>query len=161
MTLPKEDAMQDAIFRHILIPTDGSNLSEKAVHAGMTLAKTLNASVTAVHVFPSYLINLFVLSDTGPVDTRVQQEVWEAARRNGNKYLDHIETVAKSAGVKFDRVIAEGGNVWEGIVKTAQEKGCDLIVMAAHGRGGVAALLLGSETNKVLTHSKIPVLVYR
>ncbi len=147
------------MFKHILIPTDGSALSEKVVQDGMALAKAMNARITGVHIFPSHLISPY--GEFGPADDVVEKKMRDNALALGNQYLDRIEAAAKSAGVGFERVLSENDNAWRGIIDAAQNKKCDLILMAAHGRRGLSALLLGSETNKVLTHSKIPVLVYR
>jgi len=147
------------MFKNILIPTDGSELSEKVMKNGMTLAKALNAKVTSVNVVPATYIVYY--GEVGPVPVRSEAELRAADRERGNKYLDRITAAAKSAGVAFDRVLIENDNPWAGIIAAARKHSCDLIMMAAHGRRGLSALLLGSETNKVLTHSKIPVLVYR
>jgi len=147
------------MFKHILIPTDGSELSEKVVQDGMALAKAINAKITGVHIFPSHHISPY--GEFGPPDDVVEKQMRESAITQGNQYLDRIEAAAKSAGVGFERVLSENDDAWRGIIDAAQKKKCDLILMAAHGRRGLSALVLGSETNKVLTHSKIPVLVYR
>jgi nucleotide-binding universal stress UspA family protein len=147
------------MFKHILIPTDGSEFSEKVVKDGMALAKAINAKITAVHAYPSF-INISY-GEFGSIDGEVQEQLLESAKTEGNKYLDRLQAAAKSADVIFDRVLLENDDAWKGILDAAQKKGCDLILMAAHGRRGLSALVLGSETNKVLTHSKIPVLVYR
>jgi nucleotide-binding universal stress UspA family protein len=84
-----------------------------------------------------------------------------AAKRAGKKALDEIEAMADAAGIEFGSTIVAASTPWEGILKTAKAKRCDLVVMASHGRRGLSGLLLGSETTKVLTHSKIPVLVCR
>lgn len=147
------------MFKNILIPTDGSALSEKVVYDGAALAKRFGARITGVHVAPAtYVIHY---GEIGPYDVRSEKELRELARTAGGKYLDRVEAAAKSATVKFERVLVESDDPWRGIIKAAQRKKCDLIMMAAHGRRGLSALVLGSETNKVLVHSKIPVLVYR
>ena len=147
------------MFTNILIPTDGSELSENVVKNGIALAKMCNAKIIGVHVVPAtYLI---YYGEIGPVDTGTETGLREAARTRGRTYLDRLEATAKSAGVRFDRVLSESNDPWRGIIDVAQNQGRDLIMMAAHGRRGLAALVLGSETNKILTHSKIPVLVYR
>lgn len=147
------------MFKNILIPTDGSELSVKVVRDGAALAKLFGARITGVHVVPAtYIIHY---GEMGPIDVRSEQELRELARVEGSKYLDRVEAAAKAAGVAFERVLAESDDAWRGILEAAKQKKCDLIVMAAHGRRGIAALVLGSETNKVLTHSTIPVLVYR
>lgn len=148
------------MFKNILIPTDGSELSEKVARDGVSLAKLLNARITGVHV-----VRLLYVAATGVdyglFDPNLQLRIQEAAREDGKRYLDQMEAVAGAAGVPFERVLVENEQPWKGILDTAREHRCDLVMMAAHGRRGVVALLLGSETNKVLTHSKVPVLVYR
>ncbi len=146
------------MFKNILIPTDGSEFSEKVVADGMALAKTLHAKVTGVHVFSSYLISPY--GEFGPSDEEVYKQMRALGQREGNKYLDRLQTAAKAAGVEFERVVLEKDRPWEGIIEAARKKHCDVIMMAAHGRRGLSALVVGSETNKVLTHAKIPVLVY-
>jgi nucleotide-binding universal stress UspA family protein len=147
------------MFKHILIPTDGSESSDQAAKQAVNLAKLFGAKVTAIHVFaPSFGI---YYGEAVWVDDKMQVQLRETAETEGNKYLDRIAAAAKAANVPFERVLLEGDSPWKGIVETAQNRGCDMIMMAAHGRRGLAALVLGSETNRVLTHSKIPVLVYR
>ena len=148
------------MFNNILIATDGSELSAKAVDNGVVLARTFRARITGVHVVQF----LYVAPGGGGHTTlsdSLQAQIREGALSDGNRYLDDIQKAATAAGVPFERVLVENEPPWRAIVETAQEKGCDLIVMAAHGRRGIAALVVGSETHKVLTHAKIPVLVYR
>lgn len=147
------------MFNHVLIPTDGSELSLKAVKAGVTLAKTLNARVTGLHVYPPRFTIYY--GELAWVDDRLETAAREAAQKEGNKFLGDIESAAAAVRVPCERVLLESENPWKGIIDTAERGRCDLIVMAAHGRRGLSALVLGSETNKVLTHSRIPVLVYR
>jgi len=147
------------MFKHILIPTDGSALSLQAARAGMTLAKALNARVAAMHVVALQTTAYF--GELAWIDDRLDMTIREAAEQQGAKYLDQIEAAAQEAHVPCSRALVAADQPWQAIIETAATKQCDLIVMAAHGRRGVSALLLGSETNKVLTHSKIPVLVCR
>jgi nucleotide-binding universal stress UspA family protein len=147
------------MFKHILIPTDGSETSDRTAKQAVNLAKQFGAKVTAIHVYaPNFGI---YYGEAVWVDDKMQVQLRETAETEGHKYLDRVEQSAKSAGVPFERVLLESDSAWKGIVETAQNRGCDLIMMAAHGRRGLTALLLGSETNRVLTHTKIPVLVYR
>ncbi|HUK07431.1 MAG TPA: universal stress protein [Stellaceae bacterium] len=145
------------MYKHILIPTDGSELSAKAAQHGIAFAKSIGAKITVLtttepfHVFSA---DPKMLTDTAPV---YHKHVEEFAA----KTLDAVAKSAKAAGVPCDTVHLEEGLPYEGIIKVASAKNCDLIVMASHGRRGVSAIVLGSETLKVLTHSKIPVLVYR
>ncbi len=145
------------MYKHILIPTDGSELSDKAVVQGIALAKTLGAKITALTVTEPF--RLFSMDPMIVTDTSVEHE------RHARQYADRIgvavSNAAKAANVGCEIVHMEHEHPFEAIIKTAGSSGCDLILMASHGRRGAAALLLGSETLKVLTHSKIPVLVYR
>jgi nucleotide-binding universal stress UspA family protein len=147
------------MYKHILIPTDGSPLSEAAARNGVQLAKQLNAKVTAFYAAPVYEHRPPVegSSYTGP--TRHQDE--EEARKNAEQALAGVSKLAKDQGVPADGHWAFTNHPYEGIIETAKTHGCDLIFMASHGRSGVKALVLGSETNKVLTHCHIPVLVCR
>ena len=145
------------MFQHILLPTDGSELAVKAIHRGVTFAREQGARVTAVIVSrPFHVMTLEpgMLTDTPAayakhVDDRTKT------------YLEVAEVAAKAAGVPCDAVNLEHEHPYQGIIETAENKGCDLIIMASHGRSGMSAVVLGSQTVKVLTHSKIPVLVYR
>ena len=147
------------MFKHVLIPTDGSELSAKVAQQAAALAKMFGARITAVHMFPANLGVYY--SEAVWVDEKMQTQMREAAQQQGDKYLAQVCAAAKAAQVACESVLLEGDSPWKGIVDTAEQKGCDLIMMAAHGRRGLAALVLGSETQRVLTHSKIPVLVYR
>jgi nucleotide-binding universal stress UspA family protein len=145
------------MYKHILIPTDGSDLSWMAVRQGIALAKSLNARVTALTVSPTFrtvTVDPVMVADT-PEQYRKDCEAAAA------RYLDAANESAKVMGVTCEGLHVVSDYPYQAIIETAQSKGCDLIFMASHGRRGVAALLLGSETTKVLTHSKIPVLVYR
>ena len=145
------------MFRHILIPTDGSELAEKAIHYGVALAKEQGARITALTVTkPFHVMTLEpgMLTDTRAAYT---QNVAEHTR----KYLDVVSNAAKAAGVTCDAVSLEHEHPYQGIIECARNRECDLIVMASHGRSGVSAIVLGSQTVKVLTHTKVPVLVYR
>lgn len=147
------------MFKNILIPTDGSEMSENVARKGAALAKLHGARIVGVHVFPVSLGVYY--GEAVWVDETMRTQMQEAAAAEGRKYLDRLEEIARAEQVPFERVLIEGDSPWQGIVETAARKGCDLIVMAAHGRRGIAAVVLGSETNRVLTHTKIPVLVYR
>lgn len=148
------------MFKHILLPTDGSKLSDRAVQRGIELAKQLGARVTALHVIPEFRMmadESFVLPTTADLKRRYDKE----AKARADKMLAKIAERAKEAGVKSDGVSVIGDLPHEQIIDVAKKKKCDLIMMASHGRRGISGLLLGSETAKVLTHSKIPVLVVR
>jgi nucleotide-binding universal stress UspA family protein len=145
------------MFKHILLPTDGSELAEKAIRYGVTFAKEQGAKITAVIVSRPY--HLMTLEPGMLTDTSATYAKHVAERTQ--KYLDVVAVAAKLAGVPCDAASLEHEHPYQGIIDTAQNKGCDLIIMASHGRSGMSAIVLGSQTIKVLTHSKIPVLVYR
>jgi nucleotide-binding universal stress UspA family protein len=145
------------MYQHVLIPTDGSDLSSKAEAAGLTLARALDARVTALTVTPP-----FQFIGTEPmllVATEPEYEKAQAAR--AEKTLERVKMTAAAIGVPVETLRTVDTHPFEAIIATAKERGCDLIFMASHGRGGLTGLILGSETSKVLTHSRIPVLVYR
>ena len=145
------------MYKHILIPTDGSKLSEQAIKQGVMLAKSLNAKVTAVTVSPpfhTFAVEPMILTDT-------PQQYEADCKVMAEKYLTAARDAAKAAGVSYDQTYIVHDHPYEAIIDAATKNGCDLIFMASHGRKGVSALVLGSETTKVLTHSKIPTLVCR
>jgi nucleotide-binding universal stress UspA family protein len=145
------------MFKHILVPTDGSKLSEKAAKHAVKLAKQLGASLTAFHVIPKFhpsVVQMEMLQMTS-------EEYARARLEHASQYLRFVERAAKAAGVACDTQHVVSDYPYKEIVKTAQKGGCDLILMASHGRRGLEGFLLGSETQKVLTHSHVPVLVYR
>ena len=148
------------MYKHILVPTDGSKLSNHAVRAACNLAQTCGARITGIYVIPPYVPPIYAegmmyIADLGP---KRHKEVMQQAAK---KALAVLSAEARRAGVACAGVAPVADQPWEGILKAARGKRCDLIVMASHGRRGIAGLLLGSETTKVLTHSKIPVLVCR
>jgi nucleotide-binding universal stress UspA family protein len=145
------------MFKHILLPTDGSPLSEKAIQEGLRLAKSLDARVTGLCIM-SELHPFFYETE---IPAEALEQVAKRCREAGAVYLAVIEKSAGEAGVACELVYEVNDYVYETIIRVAEQKRCDLIMMASHGRRGVKAFLLGSETQKVLTHSKIPVLVYR
>jgi nucleotide-binding universal stress UspA family protein len=145
------------MFKRILIPTDGSELSGLAVEKGLDLAKEVGAEVTAVHVGTPLHLIVF-----DPEDLSESTEQYEIRmRRKGEEILHAIQRTAEKKGVACKISFSTSDHPYEDIIKAAEANGCDLILMASHGRKGVKGLLLGSETQKVLTHSAIPVLVYR
>jgi nucleotide-binding universal stress UspA family protein len=144
------------LFKHILIPTDGSELSLKAVQHGLALAKVIGAQVTAVTVQPP-LTDFVVEGVTITVGPAEREELAEQF----NHRLDAARAEAKAQGIHLGTIQVEDREPWRAIISVAKDKGVDLIVMASHGRRGVSALVLGSETQKLLTHSSVPVLVYR
>lgn len=143
------------MYKNILIATDGSELAGKDVQHGVALAKAIGAKVTAVTVTKSFRIPLemSVVEDTSA-------EYQKRVQASTAKILGAVADKAKAAGVVCETIQTEHDHPYQAIIDTARSKGCDLIVMASHGRHGIAALVLGSETVKVLTHSNIPVLVH-
>lgn len=145
------------MFKHILIPTDGSELSTKAVERGIDLARATGAKITVLTVIEPFRV---LATDSRRIAaTRKSYE--QHARQQADDALRQAERQAKQQGVPCTVVCTEGDQPYQAIIDVATRKRCDLIAMASHGRKGVAALVLGSETSKVLTHSRIPVLVYR
>jgi len=148
-------------YKHILVPTDGTTLSLKAAREAGALAKGLGAKVTAVYVTapwtPPMMDESAVLADFSYSEQAYAQS---QAKRAGSA-LAKVERTLAADKVKCEKLQVNGPQAWEGIIKAARTKKCDLIVMASHGRKGLGALILGSETTKVLTHSKTPVLVCR
>jgi nucleotide-binding universal stress UspA family protein len=158
------------MYKNILLPTDGSPLSKKAIESGIVFAKSIGAKVVGLYVSPK-------LSFHDILEIHEDDELWgvkeaerakealahseELGRSMAEKYLSSIEKKAKEAGLACEKVYLSGESPADGIVRVAEEKGCDLIFMASHGRTGLSGALLGSITRKVLGHSKIPVLVYR
>lgn len=145
------------MYRNVLIATDGSELAQKAVEHGVAMAKALNAKVTAVTVSEPF--NPLAVGPRMVTDTREQyeQQVADCA----GKYLAAAKQAASAANVGCETVHVEYPHPYQGIIAAATKNDCDLIVMASHGRHGISAVVLGSETLKVLTHSAIPVLVIR
>jgi nucleotide-binding universal stress UspA family protein len=145
------------LFKNILIATDGSDLVVKAVEQGILLAKEVSAKTTAVTVSEPF--NVFALAPSELGYTPIEYK--KHAEAHADRLLGTVSAAAKSAGVACDTLHVEHEQIYQAIIDAAEARRCDLIVMASHGRRGVSAVVLGSETVKVLTHSKIPVLVYR
>lgn len=148
------------MYKHILVPTDGTRLSVKAIKAAAQLAKAVGARLTGVYVIPPYVPPMYgeavvYVPEVSPKRYR------ELSEKQAKKALAVVEIQAQTAKVPCKTVTLTADQAWQGIVRTARSKRCDLIVMASHGRRGLSGLLLGSETTKVLTHSKTPVLVCR
>ena len=146
------------MYRHILIPTDGSELAEHGVTNGLSLAKSVGAKVTAIIVEEPF--DWLCVSETK--GQRAFDELakhTEQIKKHAASVLNRVANAAKQAGVPCDTIQLEDARPYQAIIATAGDKGCDLIVMASHGRSGLSAVVLGSVTNKVLTHTKTPVLV--
>ena len=147
------------MYKHILVPTDGSKLSAKAIRAAARLANICEARLTGLYVAPPYVTPVFTEGTIyGGLSPRNYREVSE---KEAKKALAVVDIEAQTSGMKASTMSLTADQPWRAIIGAARSKKCDLIVMASHGRRGLAALLLGSETTKVLTHSKIPVLVCR
>jgi nucleotide-binding universal stress UspA family protein len=145
------------LFKNLLIATDGSDLADKAVEQAILFAKEIGAKITAVTVTEPFNVLSLAPSELGytPLEYKKHAEAHAA------KVLNNVSAVAESAGVACETLQSEHEQIYQAIIDAAWARRCDLIVMASHGRRGVSAVVLGSETVKVLTHSKIPVLVYR
>lgn len=144
------------MYKHILVPTDGSDITTKAVTAAIALAKLTGAEILAIGVKEPFPYS--TISEMQPVPP---QEFYDAQERIARKNVKAVLDLAKAENISCQGHTVEALHPWEAILDHAKSKQCDLIVMASHGRSGVSALLLGSETQKVLTHGKLPVLVVR
>lgn len=145
------------MFTHFLIATDGSPLSERAVNAGIDLAKRVGARVTALHVSPRF----HVLTYRTDMLEETRSEYEKDSKLHADKYLAYVEKAAQAGNVRCETVREQSDDVAQAVVDAAQRNGCDLIVMASHGRSGAARLLLGSETQRVLVQATVPVMVCR
>jgi nucleotide-binding universal stress UspA family protein len=144
------------MYKRILVPTDGSEITAKAVQTAIEFASLAQAELMTIGVKEPFPYS--AISEMQPVPP---QEFYDAQERIALGHVNRVLEAAKAAGVPCKGHTVEALHPWEAIIDHSQTSGCDLIVMASHGRRGVAALLLGSETQKVLTHSKLPVLVVR
>jgi nucleotide-binding universal stress UspA family protein len=148
------------MYKSMLVPTDGSKLSARAVTQAIQFARAIGAKITGLYVIPEYQMMLdegYALPSTASLKQRFEDEA--AARAEA--ILAEVAAEANQAGVACESVSIVGSSPWQVIIEQAAQRGCDLIMMASHGRKGLQSLLLGSETAKVLVHSKIPVLVVR
>ena len=150
-------------FTHILVPTDGSPLASKALRYAARLVKGTRIRLTVLHVIPPFDPAAFVDASAAAVYPELfSPEAYEKdTRAHAAKMLARAAAAVKKEGAKCETGVLFGAQAWQGIIREAKRRRCDLIAMASHGRRGVSALVLGSETGKVLTHSKIPVLVCR
>jgi nucleotide-binding universal stress UspA family protein len=144
------------MYKRILVPTDGSDITGKAVQAAISMAKLTGADLMAIAVKEP-----FPYSAISEINPTPPQTFYDAQERIASKHVQAVCEAAKAAGVTCQGFTVEAQHPWEAILDHAKTKTCDLLVMASHGRRGVSALLLGSETQKVLTHSTLPVLVVR
>lgn len=150
--------MRRAIFKHILIPTDGSTLALKAAKAGVRLAAQTGARVTAFHAIDA---SQPVRGSAYASDARTFVDFDRLAKEAGEAQVAAVSKLAKAARVPFETLVVKARTPYEGIVETARKRKCDLIFIASHGRRGLARLMVGSVTLKVLAHASVPVLVYR
>jgi nucleotide-binding universal stress UspA family protein len=147
------------MFKHILLPTDGSKLSGRAVKRGIDLARKSRARVTAIHVVPEF--KLMVDEGITLLSPALKKHFEDEGRARAGKMLNEIARQARARGVRCTTLCMASDLPYQQIIATARKKKCDLILMASHGRRGLSSLLLGSETAKVLLHSKIPVMIVR
>lgn len=149
------------VYKNILLPHDGSELSSTALKQAIALTKSMGAKLTVMHVVQPFHLNVRTWATPqdmmGKIESEHDAETLEGAR----KFLAVLQSEAKAQGIDFRSVAILGEYPYRSIIDEATKAGCDLIMMASHGRRGIEGLLLGSETVKVLTHSKIPVLVVR
>lgn len=146
------------MFKHFLIPTDGSPLAAKSAKAGIALAVKLGAKVTAycaLEEFQSVYVEGFAF------DSKMIDQIEKSARTAAQKSVDAIAKIAKAAGVPCTSLVSKAFTPYEGIIAAAKKRKCDVIFMASHGRTGITSLIMGSVTHKVLSHTKMPVVVYR
>jgi nucleotide-binding universal stress UspA family protein len=148
------------MYKNILVATDGSKLSNQAVKTAVGMAKQLGAKLVAAYVMPEYPSQVFA---EGAAFTQyvTPNQFLQEQRSHAREVLEGVQSMAAKAGVSADTEAIQKRTPYEGIIAAAKRRKCDLIVMASHGRRGLAGMILGSETQKVLTHSKVPVLVVR
>ena len=146
------------MFKHILMPTDGSEHSKRAVERGIELAKLCGAKVTGIHVMQDYrLLNATEAWMETPLDEQAEKE----ARDRAEDFLSFVKATADAAGVPCETVVATNAHPYDAIVDTANKRSCDLIVMTARSRKGLASLIMGNEATRVLHRASIPVLTFR
>lgn len=147
------------MFKHILVPTDGSPLSEGTVSRAISFAKDAGARITFFYAQPDFPMPIY--GEGALIDPTTPEQFSKSAEAEARKILSSAKSEADAAGVAADTDTVVNEVPYEAVIDAAERHGCDLIFMSSHGRRGIAGLLLGSETQKVLTHSKVPVLVYR
>lgn len=149
------------MYKHILIPTDGSSLAARGIREGVRLAKAVGARISGVYVASPFIPPAYsegIMYSPRPFSAGEYKKLTEKV---AGKALGAVERAARAAGVRCRMRLVTDAQPWRGILRAARAGRCDAIVMSSHGRGAVAGLILGSETNRVLAHSKIPVLVAR
>ncbi len=147
------------MFKHIFVPTDGSELSRATAKRAVSFAKETGARITAFFAKPEYPIAYF--GEGALIDPTTPEKFAQLADQQADEYLGEVAALCAEQGVECSTLSTISDVPYEAIIEAAEKSGCDLIFMASHGRKGISGFLLGSETNKVLTHSKVPVLVYR
>jgi len=146
------------MFKHILMPTDGSAHSEKAIERGFELAKLCGAKVTGIHVMRDFQM---IMASEAMVPASMEEDMDKQSRSQAESFLAFVKTTAQNAGVACETLVVKGHQPYDAIVDAANELGCDLIVMTSRYRKGLSALILGSEASRVLHRSSIPVLTFR
>ena len=147
------------MYKRILVPMDGSEFSVAAVQAATQLAKSVGASIVAIHVMP--ILKQLIFSEYSFYDMMAEDEFNKATAEEATHIFATAQKEAAKAEVPSECITRLDSSIFRAFIDAATEHKCDLILMASHGRSGIASLLLGSETTKVLTHCRIPVLVYR
>ena len=147
------------MYKHLLVPTDGSALSRRTIRDAVKLARKLGASVTGFYVAPTFHIEVY--ADYIPPDMITPQQHAASAKKTAQGHLEFMRKAAAAERVKCDGYFVLSDFPADEIVKAARKHKCDLIFIGSHGRSGLSKLLLGSQTNKVLAQSRIPVLVHR
>ena len=147
------------MYKNLLVATDGSKLSSKAVVHALGLAQAVGARVTAFYAAPDYPMPAY--ADGVVYEPVSRKEYSKLAAQDADKIRNDVAARAKAAGVECKTTYSIAAAPWEAILDAAKKNKCDAIVMASHGRRGISAILLGSETQKVLTHGKLPVIVVR
>lgn len=147
------------MFKHILVPTDGSELSSETVQRAIGFAREAGARLTFFYAKPEYPVAFY--GEGALIDPTTPEKFAAMADQQAREILGKCEALAKTDNVPCTTLATTSDIPYEAIIAAANSAGCDLIFMASHGRRGFGGMLLGSETQKVLTHSKIPVLVYR
>lgn len=147
------------MFKHVLVPTDGSEFSQSTVRRAVSFAKEAGARITAYYAKPEFPVTYY--GEGVLIDTTTPEQFAILAEEQAQKILSYVESLCQEAGVNFTKLTSTTDIPYEGIIEAAETNDCDLIFMSSHGRRGLSGLILGSETNKVLTHTKIPVLVFR
>jgi nucleotide-binding universal stress UspA family protein len=145
------------MFRHILLPTDGSELSRETARRAVSFAEAAGAQITAIYVKQAMPMDF----EGDLIDPSALDRISHAVEKKAKEFLGFVKKLCKESGVTCKTIAASGSHPYEEIVRVATEEGCDLVFMASHGRRGLQSLLLGSETQRVLSYSSIPVLVYR